>query len=138
MTPTPEGKKKKKEKRSVEDSGDAKPAPSKASSEIKPLEKKKRLMLQDEGKSEASSEVTMKEVEGVNDHDREGSKATTSKDTGIPVSPSSPYPLPAPRTGNVSILLFYAYCIPPMTKSKFDKAMVARFCLGITFDGHNS
>lgn len=30
------------------------------------------------------------------------------------------YPPPEPRKGNVSLLLFYAYCIPPMTKGETD------------------
>jgi len=34
---------------------------------------------------------------------------------------STSYPPSLPRKGNVSLLLFYAYCVPPMTKGDFHR-----------------
>ena len=38
-------------------------------------------------------------------------------------TPSTSYPPSVPPTGNVSLLLFYAYCQPQMTKSEQDAAI---------------
>ncbi|GAX79711.1 hypothetical protein CEUSTIGMA_g7152.t1 [Chlamydomonas eustigma] len=124
-TPLLKGEKKKKRKGSTKEADDVN-AVSAVPVEAQPVKKKKQESVQHVSTSEAAA-VIVKQVEVSHGHDREGSKAAMTSDPGN--GPASTYPPPTPRKGNVSILLFYAYCIPPMTKSGQDEAIA--HCHGV-------
>ena len=49
----------------------------------------------------------------------EAAEAPAAAPAAEDAAPTPSYPPSAPRTGNVTILLFYAYCVPPMTKGRY-------------------